>query len=535
MAAQANMEAQGERQICDDLVFVEEFDALSIKYRPTVVEKYPAKLHARSVARRLGVRDGLIYLPGLAERNYEDSDQPPPFRQRRYFYYLSGVNAPGYVVTYDIHTDKLSLWIPPQRDARSAIFNGLVPSVEEVKAKYDVDYVERVTKLDDYLTFYAHHNLGYIYVLHDYQAPRGIKSDVTYKDGSSSRLDSSPFDSKKLINAMDSSRAIKSQFELKLIRKACAITAVAHTNVLRGISRFSNEAEIEAVFTATCIASNAKHQSYGIIAAAGPNASTLHYIENNTPLKGQQLVCLDAGSEWKCYASDVTRTFPISGSYTPEAKDIYDLVAMMQEECIAMVVPGANFRSIHLHAHKVALAGLIQLGLLHKGTAAEIYASGATTAFFPHGLGHFLGLECHDVGQESSASALYGFRDLPESWTSAFGEMLRTSLRSTSVYSLEPNMVITVEPGIYFNRYALEEVHLKNDKYGKYINKDLLAKYYPVGGVRIEDDILVTEKGNENLTTAPKGDEALKIINESREKREVKKEAPVEKKKGWIW
>lgn len=411
-----------------------------------------AKLHARAVARRLGVRDGLIYLPGLEDTNYEDSDQPPVFRQRRYFYYLSGVHEAGYVATYDIHTDKLSLWIPPQRDARSAIFNGLVPSIEEVKAKYDVDYVERTSKLDDYLTFYAHHNLGYIYLLHDYQAPKGIKSIMKYQDGSSSRLDSSPFDSSKLRNAMDAARAIKSPYELKMIRKASAVSAAAHTNVLRSISRLSNETEIEAIFLGTCISAGAKNQAYGVIAAAGPNASTLHYMANNSSLKGQQLVCLDAGCEWDCYASDVTRTFPISGSFTPEAKEIYDLVAKMQTECIAMVKPGCNFRAVHLLAHKIALEGLIKLGLLHNGAMSEIYLSGATTAFFPHGLGHFMGLEVHDVGENASARksdyALYGFRDIPAGWTEAFGEMLRTSPRSTSVYSLEPNMVITVEPGM---------------------------------------------------------------------------------------
>ncbi|RDW60043.1 hypothetical protein BP5796_11649 [Coleophoma crateriformis] len=534
------VQKEEQRQICDDLVFVEEFDALSIEYKPKPVEKYPAKLHAQSVARRLGVRDGLIYLPGLTEASYEDSDMAPAFRQRRYFYYLSGCNESGYAVTYDIHTDKLSLWMPPQRDPHSAIFNGVIPSVEEVKATYDVDYVERVTKLDDYLTFYAHHNLGYIYLLHNYQVPSGVKAVMSYKDGSTSRLDSSPFDSSKLLNAMDAARAVKSPWELKAIRKASAISALAHINVLRGISRFTNETEIEAVFTATCIASGAKNQAYGVIAAAGPNASTLHYMSNTSSLKGQQTVCLDAGCEWKCYASDVTRTFPISGSWTPEAKEIYDLVAKMQEECIAMVKPGFNFRLAHLHAHKVALEGLMKLGILYNGTANEIFVSGVTTAFFPHGLGHFMGLEVHDVGQDAPSSkadyALYGFRDNPTSWASAFGEMLRTSPRMASVASLEPNMVITVEPGIYFNRWAIEEVHLKTEKYAKYINKDLLEKYYPVGGVRIEDDILVTKDGYENLTTVPKGDAALKIINEAREKREGKQEAVEEsKKKGWLW
>ena len=110
-------------------------------------------------------------------------------------------------------------------------------------------------------------------------------------------------------------------------------------------------------------------------------------MANNEPLKGRQLVCLDAGAEWKCYASDVTRTFPISGSFTKEAKEIYDLVAEMQESCIAMIKPGVDFGIIVENSVRVAVEGLIKLGLLQNGTSEELYLSGAWRAFFPHGLG----------------------------------------------------------------------------------------------------------------------------------------------------
>jgi Xaa-Pro dipeptidase len=169
---------------------------------------------------------------------------------------------------------------------------------------------------------------------------------------------------------------------------------------LKGIRYLENEAEIEAIFEATCISKQAKQQSYGIIAGSGPNASVLHYVANNEPLKGRQLVCLDAGCEWKCYASDVTRTFPISGQFTPEAKAIYDIVTKMQEECIAMVKPGVDFGSILTHSEKVGVEGLKNLGLLQNGTSEELYLSGAWAAFFPHGL-----------GRESSCSCVYFMTD----------------------------------------------------------------------------------------------------------------------------
>jgi len=239
------------------------------------------------------------------------------------------------------------------------------------------------------------------------------------------------------------------------------------------------------------------------------------------------LVCLDAGCEWQCYASDVTRTFPISGEFTTEAKEVYDIVARMQEECIDLVKPGASYLDIHLHSLKIATAGLMKLGLLVGGTHEEIYESRAAVAFFPHGLGHYMGLEVHDVGD--GGALLLGTKQGTK--FAKIPEIPKDTMLASATTALKPNMVITVEPGIYFSRYAIQ-LFSKDARFSKHIakDKDLLEKYYAVGGVRIEDDILVTEKGYENLTTAPKGDEALKIINEGKEK-----VAEVKPKKGWFW
>lgn len=175
----------------------------------------------------------------------------------------------------------------------------------------------------------------------------------------------------------------------------------------------------------------------------------------------------------------------------------------------------------------------MSLGLLHNGTFEEVYIAGASLAFFPHGLGHYVGLEVHDVGAVSDRllfqQNILRSSPLPECLVQ------ETGLAAPATSILEENMVVTVEPGIYFNRYALEEVWLKNDRIGKYVNKDLLEKYYPVGGVRIEDDILVTKDGYENLTTTPKGDEALEIINGGGEVEEGVWIEKVEGRRGWFW
>jgi Xaa-Pro dipeptidase len=141
----------------------------------------------------------------------------------------------------------------------------------------------------------------------------------------------------------------------------------------------------------------AKHQAYPVIAASGPAAATLHYFGNDQPLAGRQLVVLDAGCEWNCYASDITRTFPISGRFTPEAAAVYAAVERMQNACITRVRPGVAYHVLHLHACAVAVGELLRLKILHNGTPSEIFKTGTVAAFFPHGLGHHVGLEVHDV------------------------------------------------------------------------------------------------------------------------------------------
>ncbi|KAH6681876.1 xaa-Pro aminopeptidase-like protein I [Halenospora varia] len=528
--------AEADAQAEFDLVNEAEHDAVVVTLRPKPKEKYPAKLHARKVLQNLNEASGLIYLPGTPSLYYEDSDQEIFFRQRRYFYYLTGLNFPDCAVTYDIKRDKLIVWIPPQNTGRTVIYNGFNPTKEEIAAIADFSDIRDITDLDDYIIRFIDYGRK-IYVLHKNQQP-------TFPNHQSIPPNTeSAYDSSALIKAMDAARVIKSPYEIKAIRKANAITTQAHVNVLRGLHNFENEAEIEAVFLATCVSEQAKQQAYGIIAGSGENASTLHYGANNEPLKGRQLVCLDAGCEWKNYASDVTRTFPISGKWTKESKEIYDIVAEMQEECIAMCKPGGNYFAIHMRAHEVAIKGLSKLGLIHNGTMIEYYWAGVSRAFFPHGLVDYMGLEVHDVGRHGAL--LYGAEkghcsDASKLYHDILREMLGSPEETQDL--LEPGMVITVEPGIYFNKYALEEVYLKDQAIAKFINKDMLAKYYPVGGVRIEDDILITEDGYENLTTTPKGDEALKIINEWKESKDEKEALEdsvqievAERKKGWLW
>ncbi|KAK2799255.1 hypothetical protein FQN50_008531 [Emmonsiellopsis sp. PD_5] len=468
---------------------------ITLAIRDSAADKYPAKQHAQRVAAKLGCKRGLIYLKGQRTTQYEDSDQETSFRQRRYFSYLSGVSEPNCDLTYDIKLDKLTLYVP-DFDLRRAIYMGSPLGKEEALEKYDVDEVNYVSSLEEDVRKWAKHRGrgSTIFVLHDSQTPVTKISNVF-------------FDSTKLMNAMDACRVIKDQHEIGLIRRANEVSASAHIAVLRGIQKMTNEAEIEGTFLNKCITLGAHNQAYGIIAASGANAATLHYSKNNDPLKGRQFVCLDAGAEWNCYASDVTRTFPTSDKWpSDEAKNIYDLVAKMQEACIKGIKEGVRYLDLDVLAHTIAIEGLLSIGIFKGGTVDEIRKSGASKLFFPHGLGHHIGLEVHDVSPEPIMAL-----DQQDDANSSLFPFTNLSPCTTSAPTLKSGMVVTIEPGIYFSKLSLQ--HAEPEQ-AKYIDMDAVKKYLPVGGVRIEDDILVTKTGYENLTTAPKGEAMLEIIRQ---------------------
>ena len=465
--------------------------------------------HASKVVKHLDVSHGLIYLAGTPSITSEDSDQPIPFKQRRYFFYLSGAGFEDCSLIYDIETEKLTLFIPRPVPSK-VIWMGPTPSAERCKAKYDVDEVKYNDEIKDYVNSWreAHpfrHQVGKamskIYALHkdgDHVPPGLGPND---KD----------LDTEALINAMDNARTIKSKYEISLIMKANDISSAAHRKVLERLHEATNETHIDSIFQSTCVWAGAKKQAYGVIAAAGSNASVLHYIKNDDDLAGREMVCLDAGCEWENYASDVTRTFPISGTFSKEAAAIYSIVEEMQSRCIEAVKPGNKFWDIQQLAVDVASDGLRKLGILINGTEDE--HKNMTKVFFPHGLGHHIGLECHDVSPTKSLISILSHNQLCHKPSNQINSTITDDPNHHPV--LEPGMVITVEPGIYFNSYALDPLKECAEK-AKFINWEVLARYMKVGGVRIEDDLVVTERGYENLTTAPKGKAACEIIRKGR-------------------
>lgn len=251
-------------------------------------------------------------------------------------------------------------------------------------------------------------------------------------------------------------RLIKSEEELTVMRRACEITALAHTRAMQqcrpGLYEYQLEGEIQHEFNRQ----GARFPSYSTIVGSGENGCILHYTENASRMQSGDLVLIDAGCEYQGYAGDITRTFPVNGRFSPEQRAVYDLVLAMLNRALELYGPGRSIQEVSEEAVRIMVAGLVKLGVM-KGEVETLIAAQAHRQFFMHGLSHWLGLDVHDVGD--------------------YGSSERSRV-------LEPGMVLTIEPGIYIASDA-----------------DVPAPYRGIG-IRIEDNIVITASGNENLTAS---------------------------------
>ncbi|RSL98511.1 hypothetical protein CDV31_012578 [Fusarium ambrosium] len=450
--------------------------------------KYLAKAHARHVIDYIRSKvpraDGFFFLSGSPETFYDSTDLAIPFRQRRAFMYLTGVDTPDCHLIYEIDNDRLTLFIPPV-DSENILWSGMPLTTEEVLAKYDVDSVLSNTHLQTMLDSIRSRTNEFIFTItghvgHGITLPGGMEVD-----------------SLNLKEAIDECRVVKDEYEVALIKKANMISSAAHLAVIKSIKKCKNESEIDGVFLGECTKRGTKIQAYQSIVASGRTAATMHYESNNQDLylngKAKDVVVIDAGAEWNCYGADITRTLPISGKFTPESRAIYEIVLKMQESCIAALKEGVLWDDLHVLAHKIAIDSLLALGIL-KGNKNEILVERISTAFMPHGLGHVLGMDTHDTGghpDEADPDPMFRY--------------LRVRR------CLPAGCVVTVEPGIHFGPHMIRP-YLDDQRLSQYIDEKVLDKYWDVGGVCIEDDLLITRDGSLNLTHVSKDPDELEAI-----------------------
>jgi len=375
------------------------------------------------------------------------------FKQSSNFFYLTGFPEHGAVVVLDPTSDKqqVSLFVRENNEYEQ-IWDGFTIGVDKVKDLFPADYVGHINELESFLSDRLKNRRVQYMPVDGHPSSETIEKSL--KDQNAETLKEGDF-----FEELKEMRLVKSPLEIEEMRKAIDITGEAFHACMRAGAKYRHEYQIEAEFQHTCMMQGAMHSAFGSIVAAGNHATCQHYVENSGPIDNSDLVLLDAGTVWNGYCADITRTFPVSGKFSEIQRDLYEVVLASQKTGVEMVAPGVHMLDLHKKSAAVLIDGLKSLGLL-KGDTDELVEKSAHKDFWPGFLCHSLGLDVHDVTPKSYRKADSG-------------------------KTLQPGMVITIEPGFYSQSF----------------NKDIPEQYREIG-IRIEDDILVTEDGNENLSIA---------------------------------
>ena len=392
-----------------------------------------------------------------ASEQTRSNDTTYPFRQDSYFWYLTGFNEPESVLVLRRKNgeNQTALFLRPN-DPEMETWNGRRLGVEKAPAALNVDCA---FSIDDIGTVLPSMLLG-------------VKN-LYYSDGLAGHEKNDTFMRALLFGKkhedlrphLDEMRLFKSNNEVRLMQQAGQISALGHIRAMRETRPHRFEYEIESEMLHEFNRFGARFPSYNSIVAGGENACILHYTENDQPLKDGDLVLIDAGCEFAMYAGDITRTFPVNGKFSQPQREIYEIVLAAQKRALELLVAGNTIQQANDAVVRIKVEGLVRLGIL-QGEVDELIANNAHREFYMHGLGHWLGLDVHDVGSYSNA-AQNGDRN--------------SKKRDRT---LEVGMVLTVEPGLYISPKS-----------------NVPAQYKGIG-VRIEDNILITEYGNKVLTCA---------------------------------
>ncbi|KAL0095462.1 peptidase M24, structural domain-containing protein [Phycomyces blakesleeanus] len=449
---------------------------------PYSKKRISTSYHCRRVGKLLQTNPNeraVIYHRGGQGAVRDDTDVEVDFRQESYFFYLSGVEHPGFHILVDLYNDTIYL-IPPTVPDTEILWKGEPDTAKELLEIYDADKVIAEADVPALLQVLCPQ---VVYVLDT------VDTSIIKAAG----IHECQLDKVCLRVAMDESRLIKFPWEIEHIRYAAQISSHAHMALMQRAQAGQPESYCEALFRWVCARNGMPRQCYIPIIASGSRAATLHYTRNDKTLpEGEHAMLLvDAGGERFCYGSDVTRTFPISGRFSSEAKTIYEIVLKMQETILSQLKPGAMWAGLHNLGVYILCQELIRIGILVGGTHEELLHLGLPRAFYFHGTGHSVGLDVHDVGGRTAGVLTNSYHE--------------RKIQSQMLISrpLKKNMVLTVEPGLYFNPTSIA-MWTQKPGYAKYFNMDMINKYMPVGGVRIEDTVVLTEDGYDNLTIAPK-------------------------------
>ena len=379
-----------------------------------------------------------------------------PYRQDSDLFYLTGFDKKEAIFLFRPHFDPESILFVPPKDSVTETWEGLRESPDEAKKKYGMNHVfttkdfknvapELLKAIDKiYCKLFFDHEIDLrlkdLFLRLKALKGRNEKSIPVIDDATS------------LIGEM---RLFKSPIEIECIKKAVQISVEAHKALMKATYPSQNERTLHGLFKKEIMARGAKREAYESIIASGENATIMHYISNHKQLKKGELLLVDAGAEFNYYASDISRTYPVSGSFSVSQKRVYEKLLFIQKSLINAVAPGLSFSDLQMKTIHLLVDLMIDENLL-KGKRDDLVSSFLYKKHYPHGVGHWLGLDVHDTG------------------------LIK---KDGKARALKENMCLTIEPGLYIPRETPN------------IDKDLKGT-----GFRIEDDILVTKNGRENLS-----------------------------------
>jgi len=413
--------------------------------------------------------DSIAILKAAPEK-IRTGDTLYPYRQESHFYYMTGFMEP----------EAVAVFIPGRKEGEYILFNQ--PRDPELEI-----WIGRRVGQEDAVKEYRANEAYPIEKLNEIM-PKLLegKKHLYFSFGTCSEWDkqvngwlnsirqrvrsgvSAPEHFTHVDLPINEMRLFKTEAEIQVLRHSVQLSAKAHVEAMKFAPKAAYEYEVEAVMWQYLCARGCRSWAYEPIIGGGANTCVLHYNQNNAPLKHGDLLLIDAGGEYQYYSSDITRTFPVSGKFSPEQRAVYELVLKSQKAAIQAVKPGNLWDAPQTAIVKIVTEGLVELGIL-KGSVDELIQSGAYKPFYMHRSGHWLGLDTHDVGQYTLGNG---------QWR-----------------PFEPGMVLTVEPGLYIPA-----------------SKDVAPRWWNIG-IRIEDDVLVTKEGCEVLSKdAPKEPDEIEAL-----------------------
>ncbi len=402
---------------------------------------------------------------------------PYPFRASSHFLYFAGVPLPHAAIR--LEAGKLELFMDDPEPS-SALWHGELPKREEIAAIIGADVAKTMSEL-------KHRGKDAASIPVQNYRTTLVQSQILQ------RTVSSPYDledrDRELATAIATLRLTHDAGALTELHQAAAISIEAHKAGMAATPQAKLEAEVRAAMEGVIIAHNMTTAYNSIVTVHG---EVLHNETYHHPLQPGDLLLADVGAETPMgWASDITRTWPVSGKFSATQRDIYDLVLAAHDACIAKIQPGVEYRDIHLLAAQVIAEGLVNLGIL-QGNPQDLVEMDAHALFFPHGIGHLLGLDVHDMEDLGDLAGYEAERKRSDRFGLGYLRLNRP---------LKSGMLVTIEPGFYQVPAILNHPQHR-EKYQNVVNWERLSQFADVRGIRIEDDILVTSTGAEVLTAA---------------------------------